>query len=1196
MNTDGVLHQTCQECNGNVSKPVAKKACCPVKKDCCCGLRTASDDNHEPRVGFTHDAIVYDPINNRKFIYDSNGIYTEISGTSTHEHGHRGYDYLAKIKDYLYDTLYDNTDYEMAYKHFASKVPNIIMPVQCTSVYKDGILGRNFDWTYDENAEFLVKTPRRGSLKATIGIAGGLPLTKQFVESGTFSELYDLVPFYMRDGINEDGLMVSTNVTPNEHGDNKFVIPTENVMTTMCTIMLPRFVLDNFKTAAEAVGYLEKHAKLFAPAALVNMGYDQQFIIADRDESYIVEFKNGGYDIKAGNIITNFYVNDVNFNSDGTVNTPETAAQGHYATQNNVTLHGQGLERYNLVVNEYGNINSVADMEALLKNLYYTKSYSTSDAPSNPFWYTEAVGGDVTVDSLPADFAERKAEMGQAFVNRSRNGETWQTVHSIIYDPFARKAYLSVQEDETYDEYALEFDYTNEDIDRMLAEKQDVLIAGDGIDITGNVISNTHPYPAWGNIEGNLADQTDLKNELDRIDDDIEDVSDRVTTAESDIDDLEERVTDAESDIEALETRATDDEADIADLVERMETAEDDIDGIETLIPNQATSINQLADKAFVNSTVQTNTANFRGNWANWAAVPTDPEDYPADYTGTTTPSTNDYMVVQDASGYVDPTVTTTGTWRFKYTGNWATDGRDGWHPEYQVNETPMTAAQLAALNSGATTALIGQITTNQNDITALDAAKQDVLTAGANITIAADNTISATDTTYDDFTGATSSTAGAAGLVPAPTVADVEKFLKGDGTWAKAGGGVKVLTTDDYNYPASNPTTVALWLLEPGIYRQAPTASGSDLYVAYSSSEIRVGGAAIFIISPSDPYRNRKQIIAFPDGTHGSAPYNFAFWMVNSTGSVYSPGIKRGLFKNDVVNDLVTTDATSPLSANQGKVLKDLIDALDTPFTGTDGTTAGEQGLVPAPATTDAGKFLKADGTWDTVQAGHTVVQTTGTSTTDVMSQKATTELTHKTYSGGVLSNLVSIGDNISIGSKSNNSGSVFIGGIVMPDSTSTGIVAIGSCASSQSTKKMQVGVCPGLTQIGYSSSTNGKKYSGAIALGAYSGSGISSNGMMDISSSETSYGYNSSNYRLITGLYDGQSAHDAATKGQLDAAIISGGTTAPTTATVGQVGTLYIYVDSGTPKIMVCTDTTGGTYTWTDVMGSIANQLANI
>lgn len=60
-------------------------------------------------------------------------------------------------------------------------------------------------------------------------------------------------------------------------------------------------------------------------------------------------------------------------------------------------------------------------------------------------------------------------------------------------------------------------------------------------------------------------------------------------------------------------------------------------------------------------------------------------------------------------------------------------------------------------------------------------------LTAGANISITAGpngDIISATDTTYSAFTGATSSVAGSAGLVPAPTTSDPDKFLKGDGTW----------------------------------------------------------------------------------------------------------------------------------------------------------------------------------------------------------------------------------------------------------------------------------------------------------------------------------------------------------------------------------------------------------------------------
>jgi hypothetical protein len=40
------------------------------------------------------------------------------------------------------------------------------------------------------------------------------------------------------------------------------------------------------------------------------------------------------------------------------------------------------------------------------------------------------------------------------------------------------------------------------------------------------------------------------------------------------------------------------------------------------------------------------------------------------------------------------------------------------------------------------------------------------------------------------------------------------------------------------------------------------------------------------------------------------------------------------------------------------------------SPFTGTDGSSAGAQGLVPAPEATDENKFLNADGTWKSVEA----------------------------------------------------------------------------------------------------------------------------------------------------------------------------------------------------------------------------------
>lgn len=156
----------------------------------------------------------------------------------------------------------------------------------------------------------------------------------------------------------------------------------------------------------------------------------------------------------------------------------------------------------------------------------------------------------------------------------------------------------------------------------------------------------------------------------------------------------------------------------ISALTERTSTTETTVDDIQSLIPNQASEENPLADKNFVNSSIQTATANFRGNWATWAEVPSISSGYPVDYRNSRIPTVNDYLVVQNASDYTG-SQTLEGTWRFKYNGVWETDGKNGWLPEYQVNETPLTAEQLAALNSGMTANLTAKL---QNDTLSLSA------------------------------------------------------------------------------------------------------------------------------------------------------------------------------------------------------------------------------------------------------------------------------------------------------------------------------------------------------------------------------------------------------------------------------------------------------------------------------------------
>ena len=91
------------------------------------------------------------------------------------------------------------------------------------------------------------------------------------------------------------------------------------------------------------------------------------------------------------------------------------------------------------------------------------------------------------------------------------------------------------------------------------------------------------------------------------------------------------------------------------------------------------------------------------------------------------------------------------------------------------------------------------------SDADQFDGAKQSIywlqnkLSAGSNISIQGD-TISATDTTYSDFVGTDGTTAGTAGLVPAPATSDAGKFLKADGTWDTAGEAANNINSTDWN------------------------------------------------------------------------------------------------------------------------------------------------------------------------------------------------------------------------------------------------------------------------------------------------------------------------------------------------------------------------------------------------------------
>lgn len=89
----------------------------------------------------------------------------------------------------------------------------------------------------------------------------------------------------------------------------------------------------------------------------------------------------------------------------------------------------------------------------------------------------------------------------------------------------------------------------------------------------------------------------------------------------------------------------------------------------------------------------------------------------------------------------------------------------------------------------------------------------------------------------------------------------------------------------------------------------------------------------------------------------------------ISATDTTYTAGTNITIDSDNVISATSYTAGTN-VSIDADHVIS-ATDTTYSDFVGTDGVDAGTAGLVPAPATTDAGKFLKADGTWDTVGGG---------------------------------------------------------------------------------------------------------------------------------------------------------------------------------------------------------------------------------
>lgn len=343
--------------------------------------------------------------------------------------------------DYLYYLEMDNTlDYNYAYTYF--KKFKMTSTYGCTSFRKGNFFVRNFDWYYNSQVEFIIKLKPKNKY-STLGVVSYPAITRDIVNDFTN---YKILPFFLLDGINEKGVFCNINVVPgNEEGWIKTTgtTPTEELREELCMLMIPRFVLDNFSSAQEAVNYLKEHTSIYAPSTKDMSDYECHFMIGDQSSLYVVEFVNNQLKIIESNneIITNFRLFGTELNNDGTIN------------YNTVSPFGSGLERFNLIKNNWSSLeeNEERLMRFASSNLKYTNSYLHS---TSPFWYTEFVGqySDIklTVKDAyehPENFTNIIAIAINRYNTRVRgDNNSWHTLHTSVYNITNKKLYICSQE------------------------------------------------------------------------------------------------------------------------------------------------------------------------------------------------------------------------------------------------------------------------------------------------------------------------------------------------------------------------------------------------------------------------------------------------------------------------------------------------------------------------------------------------------------------------------------------------------------------------------------------------------------------------------------------------------------------------------------------------------------------------------
>ena len=370
---------------------------------------------------------------------------------------------------------------------------NALTPYACTSCRTGDIIGRNFDWVYDDVDEFIMRVPAAEGRYASIGVATGYfpPETQELIK------INDILPMLTMDGINEKGVAINVNVTASSDLADKIGVKEYTLAYTagtnpnrddpfdssrdVCAGYVVREILDHADSAEKAVEILTQEKNIYS---IKNQEF--HWMISDENATYIAEcidnqwvvLKTKENDEKHQAAMSNFHVTHSPHLAEYDVKTGDGKVSPDY------TKLPMGIERYESVKS---GLSDIQDEEAMLSNMravwYMDKIYKAGNehfkSDMNMHIWKDSAGtshvftyGDDDIEGSSAArneaFRENREEKLPKALEREKNDPehrrqrqgddpngVLQTVHTSVYNLKEQTLLVNVQERKTTFAFAL---------------------------------------------------------------------------------------------------------------------------------------------------------------------------------------------------------------------------------------------------------------------------------------------------------------------------------------------------------------------------------------------------------------------------------------------------------------------------------------------------------------------------------------------------------------------------------------------------------------------------------------------------------------------------------------------------------------------------------------------------------------------